>query len=109
MSAEKTNTPNWGEIEKANELMDRDQIDSTLKRMEGIDVMKPSVNFSQLDEDFSMYRAQLNRLETSLAAKWFPPEWKGDIEKARKLESEIQERLTELEGLFKIHAPEPEL
>ena len=89
--------------------MDRDQVDGTLKRMEGIDVMKPNIKFSEIREDLSMYRAQLNRLETPLAAKWFPPEWKGDIEKARKAESEIQERLSELEDLFKIHDPEPEL
>ena len=90
--------PSYEEKKKAEGMMDRDQKDESIERQGHVLGSEPISPKESVLERLNRYDADLGRVES---AAGLPPEWNGDVEKARKIQSEIRQKLEELDGLFK--------
>ncbi len=90
--------PSFKEEQMAEKAMDRNQEEGSLSREAHIEARRPSIDSRSIQEALDRYGSELNRIagDTNL-----PTEWAQKAEKAKQIESDIRQKLDDLEELFK--------
>src|SRR3989344_4434444 len=103
MSAEGQKRPSKQEVEDG--LMykaDNDQFRESMDREDHLFMPRSTEIFiPRIKKELDGYADALNRFDQE-KEEYQPPEWKKDAEKAKKIQSEIRQKLAELKELFKL-------
>src|SRR3989338_6690833 len=95
--------PSQAEQDKAEDMMDSrksNMADLTEERESHVRGSQPMMRDRDIQKALGEYDAELMRVEQQKGT--FPAEWATDVEKAKAIQSEILQKLTELDSLFKI-------
>ena len=103
MSAEKPHELSLDDVNKANSTMSYGQYEASEKRGGRLkfELQPRRGSLYHRETALNDYDTELARLENTKADE-YPPEWKSDLEKAKKIQSEIRQKFAELDGLFKL-------
>ncbi len=82
--------------------MDIDQLDASRKREGDLSMPRSAEHYlDNVETALDGYTEALHLMETAKEGE-HPAEWNADAERAKKIQSDIRQKLAELKGLFKL-------